>query len=215
MAYSTSNPPRLISQGAGASTGSLWHYTDGDALATVIGADYFSNGDGLGMKANDTVIVTDETLGQVVTDCIVSSVTSDGAATISHRSAQDAEVVITTNVITADESGKTFYLDLAGGFTSTLPAPFLGAKFKFVVKTAPSTAYIITTNGGADIMIGGINELEVDTSDDGPYDANADTLNFVASVAVVGDFVILESDGTSWYYHGQTNADGGVTTSTA
>ena len=64
-------------------------------------------------------------------------------------------------------------------------------------------------------MIGGINELEVDTSDDGPYDANADTLNFVASVAVVGDFVILESDGTSWYYHGQTNADGGVTTSTA
>ena len=64
-------------------------------------------------------------------------------------------------------------------------------------------------------MIGGINELEVDTSSDGPYDANADTFNFVANIAVVGDRVKMVSDGTSWYYIGQTNADGGVTTSTA
>jgi len=213
MAYATSNPPRLISQGVGASTGSLWHYTDGDALATVLGADYFSDGDDLGMAANDTVIVTDETLGQVTT-CVVSSVTSGGAATIAKRDAANGETVITTNTITADESGKTFFLSLAGGFTSTLPAPALGLKFKFVVAIAPTTAYVITTNGGADIMIGGINELEVDTNDDGPYDANADTLNFVASVAVVGDWVEFESDGTSWYFTGQTNADGGVTTST-
>lgn len=216
MAYSggaSGNPPRLISQGVGASTGSLWHYTDGDAIATVTGSLYFDDGDVLGMKVNDTIIVTDETLGEVYT-CIVSVSTAGSGATIALRQTNNAEVVITTNVITADESGKTFYLSLAGGFTSTLPAPALGLKFKFIVAVAPTTAYIITTNAGADILIGGVNELEVDTSDDGPYDDNADTVNFVASVAAVGDFIEMESDGTSWYFNGQTNLDGGVTTST-
>ena len=114
----------------------------------------------------------------------------------------------------ADDNGKTFFLGLAGGFTVTLPAPAAGCRFKFIVSVAPTTEYIITTNGGADILIGGVNELEVDTADDGPYDDNADTINFVASVAVVGDFIEMISDGTSWYFNGQTNADGGVTTST-
>jgi len=217
MAYSggaSGNPPRAISQGVGASTGTLWHYTDGDDIATVLGSLYFDDGDELGMKVNDTVIVTDETLGEVYT-CIVSVVTAGSGATVALRQTNQAEVVTTTNVITADESGKTFYLSLAGGFTSTLPAPALGLKFKFIVAIAPTTAYVITTNGGADIMIGGINELEVDTADDGPYDNNADTINFVASVAAVGDYIEMESDGTSWYFHGQTNLDGGVTTSTS
>ena len=216
MAYATANPPRLISQGAGASTGSLWHYTDGDPIATVIGADYFSDGTALGMKVNDTVIVTDETLGQVVPDCIVSVATAGGASTITHRIASTSEIVIADIVITADESGKTFYLSRFGGVQCTLPAPFLGARFKFVIETAPTWGggYTIITDSGADIMIGGINELEVDTSSDGPYDANADKFIFAANVAIVGDYVEFESDGTSWFYHGQTNADGGVTTAT-
>lgn len=65
-----------------------------------------------------------------------------------------AEVVTATNVITATEGGKTFYLDAAGGFTSTLPAPALGLKFTFIVKTAPTTAYIITTDAGSDLLYG-------------------------------------------------------------
>lgn len=130
------------------------------------------------------------------------------------KSIESSEVVITTNVITAAESGKTFYLTLAGGFTSTLPAPALGLNFRFVVAVSPTTAYVIVTNGGADIMIGQIHENEVDTTEDGPYDANADTFNFVANVAVIGDWVEFRSDGTSWFYKGMTNADGGVTTST-
>lgn len=129
--------------------------------------------------------------------------------------AQSAVTLTAAKTLTADDSHTTFFLGLAGGFTVTLPAPAAGLKFKFVVSVAPTTAYIITTNGGADIMIGGINELEVDSTEDGPYDNNADTLNFVASVAVVGDYVEMESDGTSWYFHGQTNADGGVTTATS
>lgn len=125
-----------------------------------------------------------------------------------------AEVVVTTNVISASESGKTFFLDLAGGFTSTLPAPALGLRYRFIVKTAPTTAYVIATNGGANIMVVSVNELETDTTEDGPSDDDADTLNFVANVALPGDFVDVFCDGTLWYALGQTRADGAVTTST-
>jgi len=141
-------------------------------------------------------------------DGTVSSITADEFSSLD--AAFRAETVITTKTLTAADSGKTLYLDLAGGFTTTLPAPAAGLKYKFVVKTAPTTAYILVTNGSANIMIGGINELEVDTADDGPYIANGDTLNFVASTAVVGDYVDMESDGTSWYFHGQAKADGGI-----
>jgi len=90
-----------------------------------------------------------------------------------------------------------------------------GCYFKFIVKAAPVGAnYTIVTSGGADILIGGVNELEVDTSDDGPYDDNADVITFIASTALVGDYVEMISDGTSWYFVGQTNADGGITTGT-
>lgn len=122
-----------------------------------------------------------------------------------------AETVSAANVITAAESGKTFYLALAGGFASTLPAPAAGLKYKFVVAVNPTTAYTIATNGSANIIKGGVNELEVDTGDDGPYSNAGDLISFVANVAVVGDWVAVESDGTSWFLTGQTNADGGVT----
>lgn len=122
------------------------------------------------------------------------------------------ETVITTNVITSAECGKTFLLSLAAGFASTLPAPTAGCKLTFFVKTSPTGgAYTIATNGGDNVLIGGVNELEVDTGDDGPRSAVGDLITFVQNAAVVGDFVTLVSDGTSWYLYGQTNADGGVT----
>lgn len=125
-----------------------------------------------------------------------------------------AEIVATTNVITAAETGTTFFLNLAGGFTSTLPAPALGLRYRFIVMTAPTTNYVIATNGGANIMVVSVNELETDTTEDGPSDDDADTLNFVANVALPGDYVDVFCDGTKWYALGQTRADGAVTTST-
>lgn len=128
---------------------------------------------------------------------------------------RDYEDVTAANTIAYTECGKTFFLNSATEFASTLPAPQAGCYFKFIIKAAPAGAnYTIVTNGGADIMIGGVNELEVDTADDGPYDDNADVITFIQAVAVVGDYVEMVSDGTSWYFHGQTNADGGITTGT-
>lgn len=125
------------------------------------------------------------------------------------------EVVTATNVITAAEDRKTFFLDAAAGFTSTLPAPALGLKFKFVVRTAPtSNGYIIATNGGADIIKGGISEGDPTAAAASPSDDNADALTLVANVALAGDWVEVESDGTYWYMRGHTRADGGLTTAT-
>ncbi len=122
---------------------------------------------------------------------------------------QPTEVVTGTNVIMASESGKTFYLNIAGGFTSTLPPPALGLRYKFIVKTAPTTAYIITTDNGDNILQGTfldiVGELVAIVAQD--------TLNFVASTSLVGDSLEVESDGVSWFCTAFSKADGGITVS--
>ncbi len=80
MAYGTSNPPRVLCSG-GIAGPSLWYYTDGDADGTVIGADYFSNGDALGMKVGDFLLSYD-TGNDLGTTMTVSAVTAGGAATV-------------------------------------------------------------------------------------------------------------------------------------
>jgi len=125
------------------------------------------------------------------------------------------ETLTAAKTLTSADDGKTYFLGAAGGFTVTLPAPYVGGKFRFRVSVAPTTAYIIVTGSSANILRGGVNELEVDTGDDGPYQSAGDTFTFVANVAVVGDFVEMESDGTYWYLNGQTNADGGSTVTQA
>lgn len=80
MGYSTSNPPRLWVGGVGG-TPNLWAYKSTDAKATVNGADYFSNGDSLGMKVGDLVYVFDSAT-PTRTLHAVSAVTAGGAATV-------------------------------------------------------------------------------------------------------------------------------------
>lgn len=133
-----------------------------------------------------------------------------------HAMIRDTEDSTAVNTLAESECGKTIFLNSATEFETTLPAPSDGCYFKFIVKAAPSSAdYTVVTNGSDNIIIGGVNELEVDTSDDGPYDADADTLTFVDGVGVVGDYVEMISDGTSWYITGQANADGGITVTKA
>ena len=118
----------------------------------------------------------------------------------------NTEVVAAADTITAAETGKTFFLNLAGGFTLTLPAPAAGLTYKFIVSTQPTTAYIITTNGGANIIEG-----MADVNSTLVLAANEDKINFVASTAIVGDWVEVISDGTSWFVTGQSGAAGGIT----
>ena len=127
--------------------------------------------------------------------------------------ADGIEDVTATNVITAAESGKTFFLNSATEFVSTLPAPAAGLNYTFIVKAAPSGAdYTVVTNGGADILIG---MVTCATADDlGAYDNNADVITFEDGASIVGDWVRVISDGTSWYYSGACHVAEGITTGT-
>jgi hypothetical protein len=133
-----------------------------------------------------------------------------GARIVPEAYTEPFEVVSATNVITGAESGKTFYLNAVGGFTSTLPAPENGLRYRFIVSIAPTTAYIITTNAGANVLFGTINEI---TTTAGISVQAQDTLNFVASTSLIGDWIEAESDGTNWYVHGVTQVDDGITAS--
>ena len=120
-----------------------------------------------------------------------------------------SEVVTATNPILAAESGSTFYLSAAGGFTSTLPAPALGLVFRFVVKTAPTGAsYIITTTSGNNLLFGMFEER---AGGAGVAGAAQDTQNFVVNAAIIGDWAEYRSDGTNWYIHGMVNVAAGIT----
>lgn len=123
-----------------------------------------------------------------------------------------AEIVAATNVITSAENKKTFYLSSSTEFVSTLPAPFLGAEYVFVVAAAPSGAsYTIVTAGAPDqIIVGGVHDAG-GAAGDVESTAGGTTITFVDGQAVVGDTAILRSDGTSWFARIFVNVATGAT----
>jgi len=126
----------------------------------------------------------------------------------------NVETVAATNVITAAESGKTFFLNHATEFVSTLPAPAAGLRYKFIVSGAPSGAsYTVVTTSSANILIGGVTCATAD--DLGSWDADGDTITFVDGQSVVGDWVEVISDGTSWFVSGMAFVAEGVTVTKA
>jgi hypothetical protein len=122
------------------------------------------------------------------------------------------ETLAAAKTLTANDNGKTFLLNLAGGFTVTLPAHAAGLRFKFIVKTAPTTAYIIAAaTADVDTITGGFSTADVIDAAVVDYDAAGDQINFVAATAVVGDWVEVISDGSNWYTSGHCNDQGGLT----
>lgn len=81
MAYSTSIPPRLLVPRIGSGT-ALWAYTSTDVHTDVDASGYFTNGDALGMKVGDVVLVSKSTATIGTTIHYVSTVTAGGAATV-------------------------------------------------------------------------------------------------------------------------------------
>ena len=112
-------------------------------------------------------------------------------------------VLTEARVLTDSDSGKTYFLNAAGGFTVTLPAPRAGVNFEFIVRTAPTTAYTIATNGASAIIRGQVYTTDGNAATDPDVEqSGAASITFVANTAVVGDSVDLVSDGTNWYVKG-------------
>ena len=140
----------------------------------------------------------------------VSKVTVDSTGM---RRVKSSEVVSATNVITAAESGRTFFLNSGTEFASTLPAPALGVEFDFIVSAAPSGAsYTIVTEGGCQILAGHVlTSGFADSGSDVETTATGTTVTFVDGVSVVGDRCHLISDGTSWFASCICAVEAGIT----
>lgn len=123
-------------------------------------------------------------------------------------------VTTATFTLTDAHSGTTLFLNRAGGIAFTLPAPDAGLTYDFVIGTANTSDCTISSNGGANIIVVSVNELETDTTEDGPWDDNADVVTFVANLGSVGDYIHFKCDGTYWYGRGQVKLDGAVTSGT-
>lgn len=116
------------------------------------------------------------------------------------------------------DSGKIFKLNSATEFAVTLPSVAdagIGWYCKIVVDAAPSGAdYTVVEKASADtdvIIVNGINELEVDDTEDGVYSAGCTTISFKSGNSVKGDFIDIWCDGSNFYVSGQTKADGAIT----
>jgi hypothetical protein len=192
-----------------------------DGGLTDVGGGSYSTADG----DNDLGVAADlEVDGELELDgALDADSTANFADTVTFAAglmlpALDATEAIT---LTASDCGKTYFLNAATEFETILPAistVSAGCSLQFIVKAAPSGAHytIITGNSKENVLIGGINELEVDTGDDGPTSTADDTITFHDSpAAAVGDYVYMISDGTSWYYRGQAALDGAVVPSQA
>ncbi|MBP5059133.1 hypothetical protein [Pseudomonas chlororaphis] len=81
MAYVTTNPPKLLVPRMGTGT-AMWAYTSTDVHTDVDATDYFTNGDALGLKVGDVMVVSKSTATIGTTIHYVQTVTAGGAATI-------------------------------------------------------------------------------------------------------------------------------------
>tara|TARA_R100000789_G_scaffold10024_1_gene13807 strand:- start:103 stop:354 length:252 start_codon:yes stop_codon:yes gene_type:complete len=69
MAYAITNPVKKVAQMG--DTNSLWYYTDGDAIGTIVAADYFILSY-LELKAGDVILVNSGGSNGVIDTVIVS-----------------------------------------------------------------------------------------------------------------------------------------------
>lgn len=87
MAYSTDNPPALISQMVGKNGGSKWMYDSTDAASAVRVDGYITDGAYLGMKVGDSVEQIDTAGGSVNHNYTVVAVNANGSVDLSDGTA--------------------------------------------------------------------------------------------------------------------------------
>jgi len=121
------------------------------------------------------------------------------------------EVVTATNVITAAECGKTFFLTSGTEFVSTLPAistVSAGCEFDFIITAAASGAnYTVITGNSKELKLQGFINMGADAPD---ACANEDTITFVDGNAV-GDRANVIFDGSNWIVSGSAVTDNKLT----
>lgn len=120
------------------------------------------------------------------------------------------EILAAARSLSADDHGKTFFLNLAAGFDVKLPAPELGLEFEFIVKLAVTGNLTITATGN--LIKGHVLTTDVNSATDPDFDTTPlDVITFVANKAVAGDRVKVVSDGSFWYHQAASSVFDAIT----
>ncbi len=209
MAFSFANLYQIGGNPSGFAT--HLYKSDTDTQATVSAAGYFNNyDDDINLEADDLVIVTGDQGGYILTVVSVSS----GSVTTSQigLGRGGIEIVTAANVITREESGKTFILNSATAFASTLPEVEAGLEFTFIAGATQVTGgnHTIVPNASNDNTIYGeylVAGATVPASAEG-------SINWIADTILPGDRVNVVCDGTNWYVSGAAAASGAITFTT-
>ena len=164
----------------------------------------------MGANATNAEIVTLD----VVETLKVAGTTVGATATelnMAADSSANTEVVTTTNVITAAESGTTFILNSTTAFVSTLPAKAAGLRFRFYAGAAQVTGgnHTVVCSNDDNTIYGSVTVAGVVIA--GTVEGS---VNFVADTMLPGDWCEVFNDGTNWYISGQATAAGAITLTT-
>ena len=148
------------------------------------------------------------TNAEIVTLDVVETLKTDGEVV---TSLDTVEVVTTTNVITAAESGRTFVLNSATAFVSTLPAKAAGLRYRFYAGATQVTGgnHTVVCSNDDNTIFGSVTVAGVVIA--GTVEGS---INFVADTMLPGDWCEVFNDGTNWYISGQATAAGAITLTT-
>jgi hypothetical protein len=148
------------------------------------------------------------TNAEIVTLDVVETLKTDGEVV---TSLDTIEVVTTTNVITAAESGRTFVLNSATAFVSTLPAKAAGLRYRFYAGATQVTGgnHTIVCSNDDNTIFGSVTVAGALVA--GTVEGS---INWVADTMLPGDWCEVFNDGTNWYVSGQATASGGITLTT-
>ena len=111
--------------------------------------------------------------------------------------------VAATYQILASDSGKVFTIDQDDAFTITLPSDQEGLKYEF----------ILTDAGSNDVKIdgGGSNAVKGVIVDENSVEAIDNNLvKFASGTSVIGDYLEIWNDGTSWWVESFSSATDGI-----
>lgn len=109
------------------------------------------------------------------------------------------EDITAAKTLVADDNGKIFGLNAAGGAAITLPAvaSSAGYRVRFVTKALFATTDWVISSAEGDNIEGCLNIAGTLTSVDA-----ADSVTFEEGADNIGDFVDFWCDGTYWYVYG-------------
>ena len=108
----------------------------------------------------------------------------------------------------------TYHVTDTDAAAYTLPAPAAGLEFWFHAGATQVTGgnHTIVTNSSANVIEGSLSSPEQAAVS---CVAAADTISFIADLAVQGDLAHVWSDGTDWYLDGHCFVQDGMTTTQA